>query len=245
VRPHELADGRRFRTLTVLNLFTREYLELAVGRSLTGQDVARAVERLRFDRGLPQRIYRDNGTEFVSAAMDLWAYTNGVILDFSRRQRYFWRNNGCMSDGTRSTADSGSRLRTTNTFMVFVLLLLLGQVAWQQMRISGLNADLDQSKRDLVSRVEQLATDKLRSHREEMVAAVAFVDDLYRSADGLQRPGGLYLPDTHRVDAEAIGTWILDVYMQARITGKSDAEARQSIVGAVKGSDEWRRKHPK
>ena len=26
-----------------------------------------------------------NGTEFVSAAMDLWAYTNGVILDFRRR----------------------------------------------------------------------------------------------------------------------------------------------------------------
>jgi len=25
------------------------------------------------------------GTEFVSAAMDLWAYTNGVVLDFSRR----------------------------------------------------------------------------------------------------------------------------------------------------------------
>ena len=33
----------------------------------------------------PQRIYCDNGTEFVSAAMDLWAYTNQVILDFSRR----------------------------------------------------------------------------------------------------------------------------------------------------------------
>jgi len=30
------------------------------------------LERLRFERGLPQRIYRDNGTEFVSAAMDLW-----------------------------------------------------------------------------------------------------------------------------------------------------------------------------
>jgi len=25
------------------------------------------------------------GSEFVSAAMDLWAYTHGVILDFSRR----------------------------------------------------------------------------------------------------------------------------------------------------------------
>jgi putative transposase len=40
---------------------------------------------LRFERGVPQRIYCDNGTEFVSAAMDLWAYTTGVILDFSRR----------------------------------------------------------------------------------------------------------------------------------------------------------------
>lgn len=43
------------------------------------------LERLRFDRGLPQRIYCDSGTEFVSAAMDLWAYTNGVALDFGRR----------------------------------------------------------------------------------------------------------------------------------------------------------------
>lgn len=81
----EFADGRRVRTLTVLVLFTRECLTIAVGRGLTGQDVARALEQLRFDRGLPQRIYCDNGTEFVSAAKDLWAYTNKVILDFSRR----------------------------------------------------------------------------------------------------------------------------------------------------------------
>lgn len=81
----ELADGRKFRALTVLDLYTRQCLDIAVGRGLTGQDVAATLERLRFDRGLPQRIYCDNGTEFVSAAMDLWAYTNGVILDFSRR----------------------------------------------------------------------------------------------------------------------------------------------------------------
>jgi hypothetical protein len=34
-------------------------------------DVVTTLERLRFERGLPQRIYCDNGTEFVSAAMDL------------------------------------------------------------------------------------------------------------------------------------------------------------------------------
>ena len=58
----ELADGRKFRTLTVLDLFTRQCLDIAVGRGLTGQDVVATLERLRFDRGLPQRIYCDNGT---------------------------------------------------------------------------------------------------------------------------------------------------------------------------------------
>lgn len=133
--------------------------------------------------------------------------------------------------------------RATNTFMAIVILLMLGQVAWQGMRISSLKAELEQARRELTTKAERLATEKMQSHREDLVAAVAFVDDLYRSPDGLQRPGGLYLPDAHKVDAEAIGTWILDVYMKARIDGKSDAEARQSIADAIKGSDEWRRKH--
>jgi hypothetical protein len=140
---------------------------------------------------------------------------------------------------------TNSRLRTTNTFLAIAVLLLLGQIAWQQMRISSIKADLDQSKRELTSKVAAMANEKVQGHREELVAAVAFVDDLYRSADGLQRPGGLYIPDAKRVDAEAIGTWVLDVYMKARIDGKSDAEARQSISDAIKGSDEWRRKHGK
>jgi hypothetical protein len=113
------------------------------------------------------------------------------------------------------------------------------------MRISGLRADLDQARRDLETRIERSAMEKLQSQREEVVSAVAFVDDLYRSSDGLQRPGGLYDSDAQRVDAEAIGTWILDVYLQSRIAGKSDAEARRAITDAIKGSDEWRRKHQK
>lgn len=80
-----LEYGRRFRALTLLDLFTRECLAIDIGQGLGGRDVVATLERLRFERGVPQRIYCDNGTEFVSAAMDLWAYTNGVILDFSRR----------------------------------------------------------------------------------------------------------------------------------------------------------------
>ncbi len=130
------------------------------------------------------------------------------------------------------------------SIMAIAILFLLGLAAWQEMRISSLTADLEQSRRELTTRVERMANEKLRGQREELVGAVAFLDDLYRSPDGLQRPDGLYRADAKRVDAEAIGTWILDVYMQARIAGKSDGEARQSITDAIKGSDEWRRKHP-
>jgi hypothetical protein len=78
-----------------------------------------------------------------------------------------------------------------------------------------------------------------------MVAVVQWLDDFYRSADGLQRPSGLWRPDLNTADGEAIGVWIFDVYLQSRMAGKSDAEARQMIVDQVKGTDEWRVKHPK
>jgi len=64
----QLADGRRFRALTVIDLFTRECLAIDVGHGLSGREVVATLERLRFERGLPQRIYCDNGSEFVSTA---------------------------------------------------------------------------------------------------------------------------------------------------------------------------------
>ncbi len=55
------------------------------GRSLRGQDVVEALERIKTERGLiPQRIQTDNGSEFVSKAMDRWAYDHEVIMDYSR-----------------------------------------------------------------------------------------------------------------------------------------------------------------
>lgn len=136
------------------------------------------------------------------------------------------------------------RLRTTNTLMALVILALLGQAAWQGMRISGLKAEVDQARRELNTRVERMALEKLQERREDLVAAVAFVDDFYRSPEGLQRPEGLWQAEAKKVDAEAIGTWVLDVYLKARIAGATDAEARQAIADNIKGSDEWRRKHP-
>ena len=128
--------------------------------------------------------------------------------------------------------------------MALVILALLGQAAWQGMRISGLKAEVDQARRELNTRVERMALEKLQERREDLVAAVAFVDEFYRSPEGLQRPEGLWLAESKKIDAEAIGTWVLDVYLRARIAGATDAEARQAIADNIKGSDEWRRKHP-
>jgi putative transposase len=69
----QLSDGRRFRTLTLIDVFTRECLELEVGQNLRAEDVVRVLERLKYDRGVPGRVYCDNGSEFISGLMDQWA----------------------------------------------------------------------------------------------------------------------------------------------------------------------------
>ncbi len=80
-----LFDGRRFRALTVVDNYSRECLEIEVGQSLKGEDVVRVMERIKLTRGVvPRRIKVDNGSEFISKALDKWAYENGVSLDFSR-----------------------------------------------------------------------------------------------------------------------------------------------------------------
>ena len=79
-----LFDGRRFRILSVLDVFHRECLALQPAQSITGADVADVLERLTTVHGLPQRIHVDNGSEFISKAVDKWAHDNGVTLVFNR-----------------------------------------------------------------------------------------------------------------------------------------------------------------
>jgi len=79
-----LLDGRKFRTLTVVDQFTRQCPILEADFSLTGKKVSEALERLAKRHGYPKTITVDNGTEFISKAMDLWAYENHVKLDFIR-----------------------------------------------------------------------------------------------------------------------------------------------------------------
>jgi putative transposase len=79
-----LASGQKPRVLTVVDAFTRECVALEVGTQFRGQDVARVLTRLGATRGLPTVIQCDNGTELTSRALDHWAWTSKVVLDFSR-----------------------------------------------------------------------------------------------------------------------------------------------------------------
>lgn len=80
----QLVDGRRFRLLTVVDVCTRECLAIEAGRTLRSEDVVRVLTAIAAIRGAPRRIFCDNGSEFQSRLVDLWAYTQKVQLEFSR-----------------------------------------------------------------------------------------------------------------------------------------------------------------
>ena len=64
-----LSDGRRFRTLNVIDDFNREALAIEVDFGLPALRVVRVLDRLLARHGCPRQIRVDNGPEFVSVAM--------------------------------------------------------------------------------------------------------------------------------------------------------------------------------
>ena len=73
-----LTDGRRFRILTVVDDFSRENLVLAADTSLSGHRVARELDQIIVERGMPKAIVSDNGTEFTSMAILKWVQKTSV-----------------------------------------------------------------------------------------------------------------------------------------------------------------------
>jgi putative transposase len=74
----QMTDGRRFRILTVIDNCTRECLALVADTSLSGRRVARELDLIIGQRGRPDTIVSDNGTELTSNAILGWADDTGV-----------------------------------------------------------------------------------------------------------------------------------------------------------------------
>jgi len=135
------------------------------------------------------------------------------------------------------------RSRLLTSLLLIVVVVLVGQVFWQQRRISQLQNSMEFQQRQFEEQSGKLAIEKLRNHRGEVVQAAQWLHEYYKSDAGLRRPNGLWREDQKQPDFEALGAWIYDIYLNARVEGKSEEEARKLITDAIQGSDEWRRVH--
>jgi putative transposase len=78
----QMACGRRFRILNILDDVTKECLAAVADISISGKRVARELTAVIAQRGKPELIVSDHGTEFTSNAMLAWAQEAGVAWHF-------------------------------------------------------------------------------------------------------------------------------------------------------------------
>lgn len=77
-----LMDGSKVRVLNVIDDYNRQYLGFDLGRSLPAPRVTRALDDFIDFHGKPKRIRIDNGPEYTSHHMQLWAKEQEIELQF-------------------------------------------------------------------------------------------------------------------------------------------------------------------
>jgi transposase InsO family protein len=73
----ETADGRRLKSLNVVDEFTRQALAIRVGRHCNAAGVIDVLEELLLVNGAPTFIRMDNGPEFIAKALVAWCSASG------------------------------------------------------------------------------------------------------------------------------------------------------------------------
>jgi putative transposase len=75
-------DGWLFRTLNIIDEFTKEALVIRVKRKLNSVDVVDALTDLFILRGPPEYIRSDNGAEFIAKKVRAWIGAVGACTAF-------------------------------------------------------------------------------------------------------------------------------------------------------------------
>jgi len=94
-----LTDGRRFRTLNVLDDYNRELLGVEIDFSLPASRVVQVLTRLVECQGRPAQLRTDNGPEFSSAKLSEWGEQQDITLHWIQpgkptQKAYIERFNG-------------------------------------------------------------------------------------------------------------------------------------------------------
>jgi hypothetical protein len=122
-----------------------------------------------------------------------------------------------------------------------VAALLAALVVHQYSQIGELRADVANAQERGVLQARAAFVDSMGAQGAEIQRTMTWLNDYYKSSEGLQRPGGLWI-DGHP-DYEGLSIWVFTVYLPHRLKGESEDQSRQAIVDAVKQSEEWRTKH--
>ncbi len=80
----QLADGRFVRLLNVIDDFNREGLEMTIDFSLPAARVIQSLEQIIEWRGKPDSIRCDNGPEYISGALKIWAKTHKIAINYTQ-----------------------------------------------------------------------------------------------------------------------------------------------------------------
>jgi putative transposase len=77
-----MVDGRKLRTLNIIDDCNREALAIEVDTSLSSKRVIRVLNKVIEQRGKPKVIRVDNGPEFTSKDLELWARDQQIEIQF-------------------------------------------------------------------------------------------------------------------------------------------------------------------
>src|SRR4051794_6150588 len=117
--------------------------------------------------------------------------------------------------------ESGRML--TRALVLLAVILALVSVH-QSNRIDQLQTELMEAQKKSVTESRAVAAASMQGQAVEIEHALAWLDNFYRSPEGLQRPQGLWADG--RPDFPGISVWIFDKYLLARLSGANEETAR-------------------
>lgn len=89
-------SGRSLKMLTLIDEYTRECLAVEVGVSIKSEKVRQILRRVCLEKGAPEMIRSDNGSEFIGQAVNSWLAQNGIKPLFIEPGKP-WQNGKCES----------------------------------------------------------------------------------------------------------------------------------------------------
>lgn len=99
-----LVNGRKFRTLNVIDDYNREAIAIQVAHSMPAVQVTRLLDRIIKEQGKPKRIRVDNGPEFISKEFRDWCLNKNILIQFIQPGRPM--QNGYIERFNRSFRES-------------------------------------------------------------------------------------------------------------------------------------------